>query len=655
MSGLSLKNYDIAGAALSAFKTVDDSFRAKEKLELDRQAQDRSDKEFQENSQIRQMAIRKGLKAEADEAEATEIAAALQTGDLSKLSPDTVLSVNRKLEQEGYTQEAVLPRLKSATILKPVIDKFAEQSKAWQQQAASGQGFQQADTVHLVQDPNFASLKPHLKDLFFDKNRFNSEDGTPKLHTYNVGGKQVLGMVDQSDPVADVVYHGPTGKVMVALNTRAIKTGSDGTPVKDGSGNYVIDDTVQIPQGIATVGRSNTDDDTISTLTLPELQKKTGDIIRSGENVMAIRRKALEAEYMRRSPAAREGLSKVLSGKMANEQAWQAADGSPELSKLFNDPNLGPAFKNIVTVTKAFGGSPSEALTKAQGVVEKAQTLAADKAEGQDFIATFSGILEAAGKNPVNPWSGITGFFRDNPTVIGKKGALDAVKEAQKVIASDMKTKQEAERDRQQWAKIEILASRTNSAATNSGSKAANQEKRDVAVRLRDAQRNYATALKSGDPAVINEAIDLLEYTNDQAKEIGVPLVKVPARRETEEQTEVLRQQATENLKGQRGMVGRFFNSSPNPKAVEAEMQRLRKTRVPANQTAAPHNQAVAPPKPSSAPPNTSTTNTPPDRQPPQQTGKAFLSDNSVMVNGQSYPLNSDGTVTIAGRKYRVQ
>jgi hypothetical protein len=117
----------------------------------------------------------------------------------------------------------------------------------------------------------------------------------------------------------------------------------------------------------------------------------------------------------------------------------------------------------------------------------------------------------------------------------------------------------------------------------------------------------------------------------------------------------VLRQQAIENLKAQRGAIGKFFNSSPNPKAVEAEMQRLRKTGVPANQTAVPHNQAVAPPKPSSAPPNISTTNMPPDRQPPQQTGKAFLSGNNVMVNGQSYPLNSDGTVTIAGRKYRVQ
>lgn len=653
--GLALKNYDIGGAALNAYKVVDDSFRAKEKLELERKAQNRADKESEENSQIRQLAIRKGLKQEADEAESAELATAIQTGDLSKLSPETAIRINKQIEATGITPDAVLPRLKSATIIKPMIDKLLEQSKSLPQQTASGQGLQQADTVHLSADPSFGTLKPHLKDLFFDKSRFNSKDGAPALHTYDIGGRQVMGVVDQSDPVADVIFHAPTAKVMVGLNVKAVKTDQEGKPLKDESGAYVTDETISIPNGIATKGRSNGVDDTVAALTLAELQQKTDELIKSGELVMGIRRRALETEFLRRSPVAREGLSKALAGRLENDQAWKSTGESQELKALYEDPVIGGALKNIETVTRAFGGSPKEALAKAHAVVDKAQTLTADKAEGQAFITTFSGILEAAGKNPGNPWSGITGFFRDNPTVIGKKGALDAVKEAQKVIASDMKTKQEAERDRQQWAKIELLANRSTTAAANTGSRTVNQEKRDVAVRLRDAQRNYSTAIKSGDPAVINEAIDLLEYTNDQAKEIGVPLVKVPARRETEEQTEVLRQQAIESLKAQRGTIGKFFNRSPNPKAVEAEMQRLRKTGAPANQTTAPHNQAVAPSKPSSAPPNTSTINMPPDRQPPQQTGKAFLSGNNVMVNGQSYPLNSDGTITIAGRKYRVQ
>jgi len=659
--GLALKNYDIAGAALNAYKTLDDSFRADKKLELERRAQDRADTEATENSQIKQLAIRKGLKAEADETESAEIAAALQTGDLSKLSSDTAMAVNKQLEAAGYGQETVLPRLKAATVLKPVIDSFAEQSKAWQQQAASGQGLQQADVVHLKTDPNFSSFKPHLKDLFFDKARFNDNDGTPKLHRYEVSGKTVYGMINQSDPIADVVFHAPTGKTMVALNTKAIKVDAEGNPIKNADGSYQIDDSVQIPQGVATTGRSNAGDDPVSTLTLPELQQKTAEIIKSGETVMGIRRKALEAEYLRRSPAARDGVSKAISGKYEHQQAWKAAEGSSELETLINDPLLGNAFKNITTVTKAFGGSPKEALTKAQDVVTKVQTLAADKAEGQAFISTFSGIMEAAGRNPESPYNGMVDFFKNNPAMIGRKGAVEAIKAAQTAIASDRKDKTDQRRDELGWARVEAIAARSAGSGASAETKAANLAKRDIAVRLRDAQRAYQQAVQGGDPAAINEAVDNISYLNDQAGQAGVPLANVPQRRETAEETEVLRQQATESLKGQRGAIGKFFNSSPSAKAVQMEMERLRKTggaatQPPVAQMVASHSQTTQSDKPSVAPPTTSINHMPQPQQPPQQqAGKAFLHGNTVSVNGQAYPLNSDGTVTISGRKYKVQ
>jgi len=59
---------------------------------------------------------------------------------------------------------------------------------------------------------------------------------------------------------------------------------------------------------------------------------------------------------------------------------------------------MGSSFKNLATVTRVFGGTPREALAKAQGIIEKVQTLSADKAEGQAFIDTFGGIMDAAGK-----------------------------------------------------------------------------------------------------------------------------------------------------------------------------------------------------------------------------------------------------------------
>ena len=658
--GIALKNYDIAGSALAAFKTIDDSFRAEDKLDLERRAQNRADQESDENSQIRQLTIRKGLKAEADDAETQEIAAALQTGDLSKLSNDTALAVNKQLEAAGYNQETVLPRLKAASVLKPVIDSFAEQSKAWQQQAASGQGLLQTDTVHLAQDANFSALKPYLKDLFFDKTRFNDQSGGPKLHTYDVNGQQVLGMVDQSDPVADVVYHSPSGKMMVGLNVKAIKTDESGSPIKDSSGNFVVDDSIKIPQGIATTGRSNSHDDTIRTMTLPELQQKTTELIKSGEAVMGIRRKALEAEYLRRSPIAREGLSKALAGKFENRQAWTAAEESPELKALYDDPVMGSALKNIGTVTQAFGGSPKEALVKAQSVIEKAQTLAQDKAEGRDFVTAFGGIMSAAGANPENPYGGMIDFFKQNTALIGKKGAVEAIKLAQTAIASDRKDKADQRRDELGWARVEALAAKASSSGASAETKAANLAKRDISVRLRDAQRAYVQAVKGGDPAAINDAVDSISYLNDQAQEVGVPLAKVPAKRETAEETAALQQQAIDNLKAQRGAFGRFFNKSPSPKEVQAEMERLRQSAA-----AQPTADEVQPPpaKPSAARPGKNlmpgaAAHAPqqPQQQSKQQSrGDEILSGNNVVVSGQSYPLNHDGTVTIDGRKYRVQ
>lgn len=98
--------------------------------------------------------------------------------------------------------------------------------------------------------------------------------------------------------------------------------------------------------------------------------------------------------------------------------------------------------------------------------------------------------------------------------------------------------------------------------------------------------------------------------------------------------------------------------TSPSPKAVEEEMNRLRKSGTAAPQPAAvqmapSHGPAAV--KPSAAPPTTSNTGLPQPAAKQQANGNAFLHGNAVTVNGQSYPLNPDGTVTISGRKFRVQ
>jgi len=245
--------------------------------------------------------------------------------------------------------------------------------------------------------------------------------------------------------------------------------------------------------------------------------------------------------------------------------------------------------------------------------------------------------------------------------MIGRKGAVEAVKAAQTAIASGRKDQADQRRDDLGWARVGAIASRSASSAT---SKTVSQDKRDATLRLREAQRAYAAAVKSGDPDKINEAVDFIEDLNANARDVGVKPLPVPKRPMTTEQEEALRTQAVENLKAKRGVVGRFFNNTPSPKAVADEMKRLQQSGAqPPNaepqmadgrQTAHTPGSAVQAAKARTSTPVTRAT--PAGKAQPQvQPAKAILSGNAVVVNGQSHPLNPDGTVTIGGRKYRVQ
>jgi len=175
----------------------------------------------------------------------------------------------------------------------------------------------------LSSDPSFDYLKPHLKNVFFGRDRFSEGGATPKLYKYDVNGRVVFGTVDQADPVADVLFQQSTGRIMVPLKIRAVQTDDKGNPVKDDAGNLIFDDSVQMPPGIATVGKSNASNDPIATMTLPELKRKTDELAKSGELVLQARKKALETELIKRSPDVRRNLNKSVVERLQNQQLWR--------------------------------------------------------------------------------------------------------------------------------------------------------------------------------------------------------------------------------------------------------------------------------------------------------------------------------------------
>ncbi len=597
---------DPVQSAISAYKSIDDSFR-----------QDKLDEERRQQQQF-QNSLALDANFRAKETHQVQMDQADRQNQL------------RRVNAERYKIYSQIPDSGELKAFEddPVMGEFIKKPELVDQQLAAVDAALKAAPVMMaaaagkMKPEDVATQGPVAKQAIL--NFINTSYGNQLI-----GDKRNKDNPNKAAEITDFYLH-PNEKGEPSIVFEGLFTKEDGTVVT----------------GPITVNGSSKPDDLVKFFPLMDILDQAHD--RKGALTAlqkAIKIQELEAQAVELgNTTLLEGLDKAQAGRVENKLVWKTAEGSPELNELLSDPLLGSAFKNIIAVTKAFGGSPKEALVKAQDVVTKVQTLAADKAEGQAFIDTFSGIMAAAGKNPTNPYNRMVDFFKENPAMIGRKGAVEALKAAQTAIASDRKTQADQRRDALGWARVEAIVAKSAGNGASAETKAANLAKRDIAVRLRDAQRAYQQAVKGGDPAAINDAVDNISYLNDQAAEVGVPLAKVPQRRETAEETEALRQQATENLKAQRGGFGKFFNRSPSPKAVQAEMERIRKTGTPASE------------KPAAAPPATAGTGLPqPAEKTPQQAGKAFLHGNTVSVNGQAYPLNPDGTVTISGRKYKVQ
>lgn len=127
------------------------------------------------------------------------------------------------------------------------------------------------------------------------------------------------------------------------------------------------------------------------------------------------------------------------------------------------------------------------------------------------------------------------------------------------------------------------------------------QTKQDISTRLRDAQRSYASALRTGDPDAIAGAIDTISALNEHAAGYGVPQHPTPQRPMTTEETAAIRAQATTNLENKRGTLGQFFNTKPSAAAVDTEAARLKNQPPPPLK--APRADARAGSKPKKAQP----------------------------------------------------
>ena len=107
------------------------------------------------------------------------------------------------------------------------------------------------------------------------------------------------------------------------------------------------------------------------------------------------------------------------------------------------------------------------------------------------------------------------------------------------------------------------------------------QAKRDVATRLREAQRGYQAAKKSGDPDAVAEAVEYIELLNADARAYGVQPLPLPKRAYTTAEEDSLKEMATESLNKKRSKFSRWTGTTPAAADVAAEVSRLKQTFKP--------------------------------------------------------------------------
>ena len=383
-------------AGLTTYKTLKDVQAQDERIELDKRNQALREQEASENSQIRQLTLKKANREDEDAEVSREVLSAMQSGNFDSLSPAAAKNINDSLKKQGIDPVVAFERGKAAETLGMAIPRV--RSLLQQQQGNQQNGYDQATgapvseaRIHQQQVPQYISLKQADPDSFsylggptakvlFGPERFK----TKEPHKYTLpDGREVYGVVDSINPVADILFDTATGKMTTSLNIRAQKKEGD---------RWVDDPTVTIPPGAPTVNQTNKPDDPIRFATLDELEQHVNNLKTSSKVVLEAQRKAAQAELVKRSPVMREAYTKGLSEDMVNDVKYRRIEEqSPELFK----GRYGTKLKEIVGFYKSAGVGADKAVAEVFKAKTEFEKLEKEEAQGKQAIGLVGIMLRS--------------------------------------------------------------------------------------------------------------------------------------------------------------------------------------------------------------------------------------------------------------------
>ena len=251
------------------------------------------------------------------------------------------------------------------------------------------------------------------------------------------------------------------------------------------------------------------------------------------------------------------------------------------------------------------------------------------------------------------------GMSPDKIVELAQKSAESAESRTEKLnaTAAENKANREAraESDRKHNETIRAIASDNNAARKDTNNREKISDKKNIDVRIRDANRAHNALLKEkADPDAINASIDYIEQLNEDAKDVGATPLPVPKRPYMKAEEISLNELAIKRLT-KKGVL--WGENKPSKKDVLDEIIRLKRIYKPGAVPSADAQQEISaevPARPAAN--NTATVNSTghtdfpqsqgtqkPAQSPRPQASQQVTAVATKVVNGLPYFKGSDG------------
>jgi hypothetical protein len=529
---MNIHNTDPIGNAFRAFSDVNNSLtmarESERKAELEADANRRANESHELQMQVSKLAVSKEKRQQEDEETQREL-----------------LALQSEISKAKEVKPEVADRINEVIKKNPRLSRYADADfRSGRSRDVEEFSQNMGSYLQWMKDPEYAAKDPDAQQRLMDSatKLYADEIHASRNHDYQFEG------FTRPLPV-----EGKPGSFYLAANWKNRATG-------------------QVHEAPFTVGAGTEPTAPVKEFTVNQFTDRLArerDLIGALDHIESLRVSAGDKD-------AAKGVESEIALQKENRrmETWLT---DPSVSAILQNPTYGKQAQAVIAAAKSGIAKPDAAFTQLAAISLKTADESKNEEDtkaalsmiikGRDSLKGAESFIDKLASSVELDSNGNIISFKDGAVFKSAKSALQAADPIIKIAGENWRNTQ------------------TNNAHIANANKAKTQEKiqtkRDISTRLREAQRGYHTALKTGDPDAINEAIGFIESLNSDALENGVTPMPVPDRPYTSAENEAIKAQAIKNLEEQRNGVSKFFGTKPNIVAINIEARRIKETVKP--------------------------------------------------------------------------